>query len=494
LGVLALSGTLAAATPGDRHRLLLRTAPGVGLGTDREGGIWFMPGEVNGDLSSLLNAALIRSVLNGSDVVGVEWVFAGAEEHALSIEHRLDRYVVIEFETAEALASAASAVEPDAFGDGLIEWAGVDPEGGVAAVPDDPSFALQYALQNTGQTINGQPGLPGADIGVVDAWSWTTGSPNVTVAVLDAGVDQHVEFADRLQPGWNVPDQNDDVSDQCMSHGTNVSGIIGARGNNGVGVAGVAWGIKLLPVVVLDGCSGYESWVSEGIYWAVEHGADLINYSLQYSTGTPAFQDAVAFAHASGVLQIAAAGNTGAGNDVQAPGRFSQTICVAAIDNTDTRWAGSSQGPEIDLSAAGWGVYACRDIASYGYSQGTSMAAPHVTGIVALLKSLDGDLTQEVAVAVLRETAEDLASPGRDEQTGFGRPDAWAAIGALGVDPPPAGDLNHDGAVDGIDFGMLLAGWGPCGDCEEDPCPGDLNGDCVVNGNDVGLLLVDWTL
>jgi subtilisin family serine protease len=366
--------------------------------------------------------------------------------------------------------------------------------GGIASVPDDPDFGLQYALQNTGQTVSGQVGTPGSDMSLVDAWAWTTGSATLRVAVLDAGVDEHIEFADRLQPGWNVPDENDDVSDQCGSHGTNVSGIIGARGNNGIGVAGVAWNVELMPVVVLDGCTGFESWVAEGIYWAVEHDADIINYSLQYSVGTEVFQDAVAFANASGVLQVAAAGNTGAPDDVQAPARFVETIGVAAIDNTDTRWFNSSQGPEVNLAAAGWAVYSCEGTTSYGYNLGTSMAAPHVTGLVALLKTLDPSLSQDGAKNALCDTATDIASPGFDEQTGFGRPNAIAAILSLGVDPPPAGDLNLDGRVDGIDFGLLLSSWGSCGDCEEDPCPADLNGDCVVNGIDVGLLLVDWSV
>jgi hypothetical protein len=122
------------------------------------------------------------------------------------------------------------------------------------------------------------------------------------------------------------------------------------------------------------------------------------------------------------------------------------------------------------------------------------MSSPHVAGIAALLCSLAPELSPSDVKSILNQTSVDIAATGYDQQTGFGRPDAWAAIQALGVDPPLPGDLNHDGEVDGIDFGLLLAGWGSCGDCEEDPCPADLNGDCTVNGIDVGLLLVDWTI
>ena len=110
-----------------------------------------------------------------------------------------------------------------------------------------------------------------------------------------------------------------------------------------------------------------------------------------------------------------------------------------------------------------------------------------------LIRSLVPDISSEDVVNVLIDTAEDIASPGFDEQTGYGRPNAWAAIQALDVEPPLPGDLNLDGVVDGIDFGILLVAWGSCGDCEEDPCPADIDGNCTVDGIDVGLLLVDWT-
>jgi subtilisin family serine protease len=482
------------AQPLDRHRMLVRTAPGVEFAIDADGSVWFIPSDTGMDLAALLDAAWIAGAIDSDRILFMDWLVDDARSNPLAVRHRLDRYLVVEFDSSPALDGAIEALNEAFLGDGIIEWVAADPEGGIASVPDDPSFGLQYALRNIGQTVNGQVGTPGSDMSLVDAWTWTTGSPDLRVAVLDAGVDQHVEFADRLQPGWNIPDNNDNIADQCGSHGTIVSGIIGARGNNGVGVAGVAWNVELMPVVVLEGCTGFESWVAEGIYWAVEHDADIINYSLQYSVGTVAFQDAVAFAHASGVLQCAAAGNTGAPDDVQAPARFEETLGVAAIDNTDTRWLNSSQGPEVDLAAAGWGVVSCVGVDSYAFALGTSMAAPHVTGLLALLKTLDPSLSQDGAKSVLCDTAADIASPGFDEQTGFGRPNAMAAILALGVDPPPAGDLNNDGNVDGLDFGLLLSSWGPCGDCEEDPCSADLNGDCEVNGNDVGLLLVDWTL
>jgi subtilisin family serine protease len=225
----------------------------------------------------------------------------------------------------------------------------------------------------------------------------------------------------------------------------------------------------------------------------VDHGADIINMSLQYSAGTEAFADAVAYADAAGVIQIAAAGNTGGADDVQAPARFPQTIAVAATDNRDRHEPFSSAGPEIDLAAPGWRIYSCIGSSSYGYKSGTSMAAPFVTGAVALMKTVAPDLDPVTAKVMLMVHAEDIESPGFDDLTGTGRLDIEASLLALDPQPPAAGDLNRDGLVDGEDFGIMLTGWGPCpSDCEE-TCVGDLNGDCRIDGLDLGLLFVDWT-
>ena len=475
------------------HRLVLRTAPGVEVLVDKDGGPWFLPAGEHLQQDLIVDAHRIREAIWHARTLSIEPIFPGARFDPRAREHRLDRYHVVSFATASALQEAALVLETTLHDERILELVQVDPVGSVASVPDDEWFNEQYALRNIGQSVAGQPGIPGADIGIVDAWSWSIGSPDVTVAVLDSGVNAHEEFSARMLPGWNVPDQDDNVADQCSSHGTKVTGILAATGDNGDGVAGVAWAVKIMPVVVLTGCPGSESWCAEGIYWATQNGADLINYSLQYSTGGPALQDAVAYADSMGVIQVAAAGNTGSSNDVQAPARFSETIGVANIDNRDQRQSSSSQGPELDLAAAGWQVITCVGTNNYGYANGTSMAAPHVTGIAAILRSLAPDISPADTRSILNQTSTDIAASGFDEQTGHGRPNAWAAIQALGVDPPLPGDLNHDGEVDGLDFGLMLAAWGSCGDCEESPCPADLNGDCIVNGIDIGLLLVDWT-
>ena len=475
-------------------RLVLQVGPGIEPFTDAEGGIWFLPVGVPVDVDPAIASRVLRNALDSPEVLELrELLTVPAAQAELASKHGLDRFFVVEMEGFEAAEQMAERLDGLIGFGGILEHVEIDGLGGIAAVPDDEFFAQQYGLQNTGQNIFGQTGIPAADISVMDAWSFSIGNPDITVAILDSGVNEHVEFEARLLDGRNIPDNNNLTTDECSSHGTHVTGILSASGNNEIGIAGVAWGVEILPVVVVDGCSGFESWCAEGIIWAADQGADIINMSLQYSTGGAPLQAATAYAYDLGVIQVASTGNTGMSDDVQAPARFPETIAVGALDNRDQRWSDSSQGPEIDVAAAGWRVLSCTNTASYGYLNGTSMSAPLVSGIAALMKSLVPELSPDSVKVYIRATAEDIGAEGFDAQTGAGRPDAYAAILALDPDPPLAGDLNLDGHVDGQDFGILLASWGSCGDCEESPCEADLDGNCVVNGIDIGLLLVDWT-
>ena len=478
-------------------RVLIRTAPDTVLAFDRDGGAWLYPDPARTRLTmtDLMTARNLRDDFVAAGLVDLRPAL-GVPEVAIDayVERGLDRWLVATFDSpvqAAAMAVDLAGLAPMAAAIEIVELDGV---GGVAAAPpDDTWFPLQYGMRNTGQNVSGIDGVVNADVNALAAWDWTIGSSDVVVAVLDAGVDWHEEYESRLMAGWNVPDGNDSFVDECSSHGTHVTGILGGEGDNAQGIAGVSWRCGLLPVVVTDGCSGYESWVADGILWAVDHGADVINMSLQYSTGTQMLADAVAWADEAGVIQVAAAGNTGGIDDVQAPARFPETIAVAATDNTDHRWSSSSAGPEIDLAAPGWRVYSCASNFNYVYKSGTSMAAPHVSGALALMLSVDPDLDPVTAKVVLRSTAEDVESVGFDHLTGSGRLDVGAAVLALDPTPPAAGDLDRDGRVNGRDFGILLGSWGVCpGDCEE-VCRGDINLDCRVDGVDLGLLFVDWT-
>ena len=218
---------LACADDVEAHRLIIRTAPDVTLQVDADGNPWFLPEVLHLDHSVLGDSERIRSVFERKELVRLHSVFPNnVRQNPLARTHRLDRYYIAEFSNQNSMLQTYDKLQILIAQDSILELAEIDARGGVASVPNDPDFNLQYGLRNTGQNIFGQSGLPGSDISVVDAWSQTIGSPTVTVAVLDSGVNTHEEFADRMVPGWNVPQENTDVTDQCASHGTHVAGTV----------------------------------------------------------------------------------------------------------------------------------------------------------------------------------------------------------------------------------------------------------------------------
>ncbi len=369
---------------------------------------------------------------------------------------------------------------------GLVSRADLDGEGGLAEIPNDPQFTTQYALRNTGQVIGGVSGLVGADIGATAAWNVTHGN-NMIIAVLDSGIDPHGELAGRILPGINVPDGNNITLDEC-NHGTHVAGIIAASGNNATGMAGLSWNARLLPVVVVNGCTGFEANVASGLTWAVDHGARLVNMSLQFYAFNPVFLQAVQYANAQGALMVAATGNSSNGN-VAAPAKWNETIAVAATDNLDQRASFSNFGPEVDIAAPGVNVWSLSGTTNYAFKSGTSMSAPHVTGAAALLWSYNPSLTRDQVRALLIAGAKDLGDPGTDPFYGAGRLDIAASI-ALAPPPTIPEDLDANGVIDARDLAILLTSWGACLTC--DACPADLDGDCTVGAADLARLLSVW--
>jgi hypothetical protein len=280
-------------------------------------------------------------------------------------------------------------------------------------LPDDPSFSQQWGLKNTGQ-FNG---TPGADIHAPAAWEITTGTHAVVVAVIDTGVDYtHPDLQANLWTnpgeinpsdgiddddngyvddwrGWDFHDNDNDPWDD-HSHGTHVSGIIGAAGNNGVGVSGVCWQVTLMPLDTFD--SSGESLTSslvEAIAYAEMMGAKLINASWGDPDEDPLLEETIRSFTAAGGLFIAAAGNeNGKDNDVftSFPANYSidGLLSVGASNVLDQAASFSSIGNNrVHLFAPGSGIYSTYPTTSltYGMKSGTSMAAPMVTGAAALL-------------------------------------------------------------------------------------------------------------
>ena len=266
----------------------------------------------------------------------------------------------------------------------------------------------------------------------------------VIIAILDSGVYSHVDFAGRMIPGRNVVPGQDpsNTTDNCLlGHGTHVTGIATATGNNGVGVAGVNWGASIMPVRVLPTCNGSIVETAAGIIWAADNGADVINMSLQFydvsALNKALTENAVNYAIQKGVVLVAAAGNNRADHRVSELAQLVDTIAVSGVNECDELANGtnsngfsSNYGPSVDISAHGTRIYSTFASAStpFGVLSGTSMAAPAVSGVAGLIKSFTPELTVCSIRNVLFASSEDLGDLGWDEKFGHGRLNAHQAL------------------------------------------------------------------
>lgn len=276
------------------------------------------------------------------------------------------------------------------------------------------------------------------------AWDVTMGSPNVIVAVVDSGADfLHPDLQGKLIAGWDFINNDADPTDD-QGHGTHVAGIVGAVTNNGEGVAGIGYQTRLLIVKVLDASNaGTYSGIAQGIIYAADHGASVINLSLGGTSFSQTLLDAVEYAWSQGVLLIAAAGNYASSNPFY-PASFEHVMGVAATDANDNRWSSSNYGSYISVSAPGVNVYSTnwnKTIGTgYGYRTGTSMAAPHVSGVAALLLAQDPSRSNIQLWNIIESTADDLGAAGWDVYYGYGRVNAYRAVTYGGVVPTPTAE------------------------------------------------------
>lgn len=299
-----------------------------------------------------------------------------------------------------------------------------------SVTPNDPQFAQQWALNNTGQT----GGTSGADIRATAAWSTHTGSGSVVVAVIDSGIDythpdlaaniysnpgevagnstdnDHNGYANDVR-GWDfVNNDADPKDDSTQGHGTHVAGIIGATGNNLTGVSGVCWQVKLLPVKCFDTQSnGTSSDLSEGLAYATLMKADITNNSWESFGSSQTLQEIVDAGCSAGILFVGAAGNDGTtiGSSFAPTPAFYRNpvqITVAATDQNDALASFSNRGASmVDLAAPGVNILSTMPGGAYQQLSGTSMSTPMVAGACALLKSYRPLLTaQQIKEAVMQ--------------------------------------------------------------------------------------------
>jgi type VII secretion-associated serine protease mycosin len=263
------------------------------------------------------------------------------------------------------------------------------------------------------------------------AWHYSTGR-GVTVAVLDSGVDAtHPDLSGRVLPGIDLVDGSTDGRKDFVGHGTTVAGLIAGR-PDGDGVEGLAYEAKILPVRVLDANNRYgdATTVANGVTWAVDHGAQVINMSLGGAAESDALASAIRYAFDHDVVVVACAGNVAEGvPTVWYPGRASGVVAVSALDPDENFWSGSLSGPQVALSAPGNGLVGARP-SGYWKVQGTSFATPLVAATAALIRSRWPGMSAANVVDRLIRTADDLGPAGRDPKFGFGMVDPLKALTA----------------------------------------------------------------
>ncbi|WP_185820880.1 S8 family peptidase [Xanthomonas sp. GW] len=360
-----------------------------------------------------------------------------------------------------------------------VEYVEVDQRMTIALTPNDPSLSNQWAFGTTTAGINVRP-----------AWDQATGT-GVVVAVIDTGITSHPDLNANILPGYdfisdatgardgngrdsNPADEGDwSAANECYSgspasnsswHGTHVAGTIAALTNNSTGVAGTAFNAKILPVRVLGKCGGYTSDIADAITWASggtvsgvpanTTPAEVINMSLGGSgTCSTTYQNAINGAVGRGTTVVVAAGNSSANVSTSVPANCANVIAVAATTSSRAKASYSNYGTGIDISAPGSSIQSTLNSgtttpgsASYASYNGTSMAAPHVAGVVALMQSVASTpLTPAQVESTIKSTA---ASFSCSQGCGAGLLDANAAVTAAlggGTTTPPTGNTLQDG-------------------------------------------------
>ena len=364
--------------------------------------------------------------------------------------------VYLDGNTTPEQAVAAFEASPD------VSFAHPDFDVQLLATPNDPSFSSLWGFHNTGQT----GGTADADIDAVEAWDIRTDASSVVVAVIDTGIDYtHPDLVDNMwvNPGEIAGDgvdndgngyiddiygydfiNNDADPMDDHSHGTHVAGTIGAQGDNGVGVAGVAWDVQLMALKFLGASGGGStSGAIAAVNYAANNGADIANNSWGGGGFNSSLQNAINnFANNGGIF-TAAAGNHGGNNDNGGfyPANYNNVISVAASTHTDAKAGFSGYGVNtVDIAAPGTSILSTVPGNGYASYNGTSMATPVVSGAFAILAAEYPDDTNQELIDRMMQAADPVLT----EYTTYGRLNLNAALDD-GDDPPPPPPVDTTG-------------------------------------------------
>jgi parallel beta-helix repeat protein len=278
-------------------------------------------------------------------------------------------------------------------------------------VPNDPLFAQQWSLQNTG---------------VSAAWEFETGSKDIKIAIIDTGIDyNHPDLSNYVDGGYDwVNDDPDPMDDH--GHGSHCAGIAASTMGNGIGIAGISQSSLMAEKVLNESGAGYSSSLASGIIHAADMGANIISLSLASTESSAAVEDACNYAWSKGCIIVAASGNTH--DSISYPAAFDPVIAVGSIGPSNELSSFSNFGYEQELVAPGENILSTVLNNSYENKWGTSMAAPHVAGIAALVLSRYPDMSNNDMRVHLTDTAEDLGAEGWDETYGYGKVNAFEAL------------------------------------------------------------------
>lgn len=302
-----------------------------------------------------------------------------------------------------------------------VEYVEPDAEAKAVATVNDPGFSSQWHL---------------ATIQAPAAWDLQTGSEQLQVAVIDTGVNAAHPDAGRVAGGYDFVNGDADATDD-NGHGTAVAGCISPVTNNALGIAGLSWNSVVLPVKVLDASgSGSYSAIANGIIYAADWGARIINLSLGGTSNSTTLQNAVNYAWNKGCVIVAAAGNNG-NSTAFYPAACNNVVAVSATRSNDTRPTWSNYGAYVDLSAPGENIWTLDNGTGYRYISGTSFSSPIVAGVLALMAST-GPRSNAELVELLLTNVDDIGTAGYDTYYGYGRVNAFRAVQAtaafVGVD------------------------------------------------------------
>ncbi|MGH9449795.1 MAG: S8 family peptidase [Terriglobia bacterium] len=430
-------------------------------------------------------------------------VLTADETSTLQVQGDVDRVQPVGGTGAILIHSRSASVQEllDLVSDfpGLV-YANPDYVEHAITVPNDPGFGSQWGLHNTGQVIENQAGTPGDDIKATAAWGVTTGSSSYILGGVDTGIDYgHPDLAANVwsapsaftvtiggnnincpqgSHGFNAITLTCDSSDD-NGHGTATAGVMGAVGNNSIGVSGVNWTTRIIGLKGLDSTGyGTDSELINAIDFAIQvnnkfGGVIALNNSYGGGGYDQAFHDEIGKTYASGILFVAAAGNNSSDNDstpfYPASYKFQNVIAVAATDNKDQLASFSNYGANgVQLGAPGVGIYTLANNNSYQSLDGTSLSTPFVTGTAALVSSVCG--LPGTAIGTDIDSTVDADSNLSGKTVTGGRLDSYQALhactkgsgsgtGSIEVDysvPPGCYPVDSDNIVVSID-GIAMA-------------------------------------